>query len=204
MSIAPQRLCSSDTGSFPAVVTTSGCCPTDFLGYCPPPVCCSVGWWLTTCSAVLQRCSLHMDFVFLKPRPCVHCQHGSRAHGTQYKTKYRNRTPSRPPTAVPQAFDAWRAKHWSTALGIRRLLAGEAGGANEAALVRLVAEAQHELWSYFQLKRAVVGGCVFRCFPALGITGRGRVRIRLRSRRSCRSRLVQLGLGKADLVVSSL
>ena len=58
-----------------------------------------------------------------------------------------------------QAFDTWRAKHWSTALGIRRLLAGEAGGANEAALVRLVAEAQHELWSYFQLKRAIVGGC---------------------------------------------
>lgn len=76
---------------------------------------------------------------------------------------------------VRQAFDTWRAKHWSTALGIRRLLAGEAGGANEAALVRLVAEAQHELWSYFQLKRAIVGGCGPRTDALRNRRGRGRL-----------------------------
>ncbi len=76
-----------------------------------------------------------------------------------------------------QAFDTWRAKHWSTALGIRRLLAGEAGGANEAALVRLVAEAQHELWSYFQLKRAIVGGCVLKLRVWLVFTVRVRARV---------------------------
>ena len=48
--------------------------------------------------------------------------------------------------------------------------------------MRLVAEAQHELWSYFQLKRAVVGGCGTAARPAIQLSGSGSFRLRVRIR----------------------
>lgn len=48
-----------------------------------------------------------------------------------------------------------------TALAVRRALDAASGpDADDAELRRLVSTAQTDLWSYFQLKRAILSGCV--------------------------------------------
>ena len=68
-----------------------------------------------------------------------------------------------PVHTLSQAFDQWRAEHLRTSLAVRRCLDGPvaaaASGGGEEELRPLVAAAQGELWSYFQLKRAVLSGC---------------------------------------------